>query len=256
MIENIFNIGPVLLGFCVAVALFAGFVKGAVGFGMPMIMISLVGSFMDPELALAALIMPTVSSNLWQAFRGGWRAAWSSVVKYRLMLATLLVVIAASAQMVGKIPASWFFLLLGVPIVFFTGLQLSGFQFRLRKERQGIGQVIVGIIGGITGGVSGVWGPPVVAFLTASDTAKTEQVRIQGVIYGAGSVVLLASHLKSGVLNLQTLPLSLGLVIPATLGMALGFILHDRLEQDRFRRATLFVLVIAGLNLIRRGVMA
>ncbi|MEM9788136.1 MAG: sulfite exporter TauE/SafE family protein, partial [Pseudomonadota bacterium] len=29
----------------------------------------------------------------------------------------------------------------------------------------------------------------------------------------------------------------------------------DRFDQERFRRATLWVLMIAGANLIRRGVM-
>jgi len=35
----------------------------------------------------------------------------------------------------------------------------------------------------------------------------------------------------------------------------LGFKLGDRFDQERFRRITLLVLIIAGANLIRRGVM-
>ena len=248
-------IGPILAGLSVAVALFAGFVKGAVVFGMPMIMISAIGSFLSPELALAALILPTVVSNLWQAFRGGWLAAWRSVKEFRLMIVTLLVVIAASAQLVGRIPSGWFFLVLGGPIVLFALLQLTGLRIRVRPEHRRRAEVIVGLIGGTTGGISGVWGPPVVAFLSATDTAKAEQVRVQGVIYGAGSIVLLLSHVKSGVLNAQTVWFSLALVLPAALGMGLGFALHDRLDQEKFRRATLVVLVLAGLNLIRRGLL-
>ncbi|MDP5360245.1 MAG: sulfite exporter TauE/SafE family protein, partial [Paracoccaceae bacterium] len=45
------------------------------------------------------------------------------------------------------------------------------------------------------------------------------------------------------------------LVLPAMVGMWLGFWLGDRFDQERFRRATLLVLVIAGVNLIRRGLM-
>ena len=33
-----------------------------------------------------------------------------------------------------------------------------------------------------------------------------------------------------------------------------GGAVHDRIDQTTFRRATLVVLLIAGLNLIRRGV--
>ena len=43
-------------------------------------------------------------------------------------------------------------------------------------------------------------------------------------------------------------------MVPAALvGMALGFAIHDRLDQKRFRQATLVILAIAGLNLIRRA---
>ncbi|WP_445810484.1 hypothetical protein [Yoonia sp.] len=43
--------------------------------------------------------------------------------------------------------------------------------------------------------------------------------------------------------------------MPGMLGMWVGFRLGDRFDADRFRQVTLWVLVIAGVNLIRRGVM-
>ena len=57
-----------LLLIAIAVTLFAGFVKGAVGFAMPMIMVSAFSSFLPPETALAGLILPTLISNVcWRA---------------------------------------------------------------------------------------------------------------------------------------------------------------------------------------------
>ena len=253
MFTIIEDIGPILFAVCVTAALVAGFVKGAVGFGMPMILISAIGSFLTPDLALAALIVPTVVSNLWQAIRGGFAAAWRTIRAFRRLIFTLLICIAASAQLVGRIPSTWFFLILGFPIVLFATLQLTSAALRIRPERRSAAEIFVGVVSGLIGGVSGVWGPPVVAFLNATDSPKSAQIGVQGVVYGAGSLVLLLSHVKSGVLNGQTAWLSAALVIPALLGMALGFFVQDRLDQDRFRRATLFVLILAGLNLIRRG---
>jgi uncharacterized membrane protein YfcA len=37
--------------------------------------------------------------------------------------------------------------------------------------------------------------------------------------------------------------------------MWLGFKLQDRMDQALFRRATLIVLMVAGANLIRRGLL-
>ena len=90
-------------------------------------------------------------------------------------------------------------------------------------------------------------------YLTALQTPKVEQMRVQGVVYGAGAVMLTLAHLRSGVLNIESAKLSALLVLPALLGIAMGFAVQDRLSQEKFRRATLLVLVLGGLNLIRRG---
>ena len=66
---------------------------------------------------------------------------------------------------------------------------------------------------------------------------------------------LLAGHLKSGVLTLETAPFSALLLIPAFLGMHMGFRFSDRLDPALFKRITLIVLILAGANLVRRGVM-
>lgn len=246
-------VDPMILAFAVVATLFAGFVKGAVGFGMPMITIAALGSFMAPELALAALIIPTVLSNVWQALRGGLTSAWKSAIAFRVFLAALMIFIALSAQLVGRISSSTMFLVIGVPVVAFAAIQLFGLQLSIPPKHQQKSQLILGSIAGVIGGISGVWGPPTVAYLTATDTPKKDQIRVQGVVYGLGAIVLFFAHLKSGVLNAQTLPLSMWLTIPAMLGMAIGFKVQDRLDQVKFRKATLVVLILAGLNLLRRG---
>ena len=44
-------------------------------------------------------------------------------------------------------------------------------------------------------------------------------------------------------------------VVPALAGMWIGLKLQDRTPQRVFQRATLVVLIVAGLNLIRRGLL-
>lgn len=65
------EVGQNALIAALAVTLFAGFVKGAVGFAMPLIMISAFSSFLSPEMALAGMVLPTLFSNISQAFRHG-----------------------------------------------------------------------------------------------------------------------------------------------------------------------------------------
>ena len=251
-----FDVAPVW-GWAMAfgVALCAGLVKGVVGFAMPTVLIAGLSTMMPPELALAGLILPTLATNLWQALRQGVGAALASVARFRVFLLAGGAVMVVAAQAVPRLPPAAMFLFIGPLITAYALSTLMGRGLRLSPDGGARGEAGMGALAGLFGGLSGIWGPPTVAMLIARGTGKAEQMRVQGVIYGLGTLLLLVSHLGSGVLRAETLPLSLALVPPALLGIGLGFLLQDRFDQETFRKVTLWVLLLAGLNLIRRGVM-
>lgn len=254
--QGIFSlVPPDLFLLCFIVALVAGVIKGMVGFAMPMIMVSGLGSLVGPELALAGLILPTLLTNGWQAMREGWRAAWESMKRFRLFLVIGFFALIISAQLVRVLPDQVILLMIGVPIVIFAAMQLLGVPIALPSGPSRRIEAAVAAFAGFIGGFSGVWGPPTVAYLTALETPKKEQMRIQGVIYGLGAVALFGAHVASGVIRSETLPFSLALMVPAMAGMFVGFWVQDRIDQSAFRKATLFVLLIAGGNLVRRALM-
>lgn len=236
-----------------AITLFAGFVKGAVGFAMPMIMISAFSSFLPPEVALSGLILPTLVSNISQAFRQGFDPAWNTAKAYRRFLIATLVFIVISAQFVRIIPQDLFLLLLGLPITVFAALQLAGRKLALHLHHRNRAEWILGAIGGLYGGVSGVWGPPLLVYLLSIGAEKTETIRVQGVVFLLGAAVLFGAHLQSGLLTPSYTAFSAALVLPAVMGQSLGVAIQDRLDQARFRRWTQVLLILTGLNLMRRA---
>ena len=254
--DSIFSlVPPGLFVLCLMVALVAGVIKGMVGFAMPMIMISGLGSIVGPELALAGLILPTLLTNGWQALRQGWPAVVESVKRFRVFLIVGFVALVSAAQLVRAMPDEIVLLLIGVPIVVFAATQLMGIPLRLPPGGSPRIEAAVALAAGFMGGISGVWGPPTVAYLTALDTPKKDQVRIQGVLYSFGAFALLGAHIASGIIRPETMPFSFALMIPAGIGMLVGFWVQDRIDQAAFRKATLIVLLVAGGNLIRRAVM-
>jgi len=241
-----------MLAFAIVFA--AGWIKGMVGFAMPMIVISGLSIFLPPDLALAGLILPTLVTNGIQALRQGLRAALQSILRFRVFLLVGLVFLFVGAQFVAQLPASLFLMIIGIPVTGFAMIQILGVRLRLAQPSVRV-EATVGAVAGFVGGMSGVWGPPTVAYLTALNTPKHEQIRVQGVIYGLGSVALAIAHLGSGILRAETIPLSAFLVVPALAGLWFGMRLQDRIDQKRFRQATLLVLLVAGLNLLRRGLL-
>lgn len=244
-----------MLGTACGVAFLAGIIKGMVGFAMPMVMISLLGSFLSPELALAGLMLPTLATNGVQALREGPSAAGRAVRDFRVFLFVGMVALAIGAQMVAVLPPRGLLLMIGGPILIFALLQLAGWRPRPAPQHRAAIEAGVGAVAGFVGGMSGVWGPPTVMLLTALDTPKAAQMRVQGVIYGLGAVALAVAHVGSGILTLSTALFSACLVPPALAGIRVGFGLSDRFDQATFRRATLAVLLVAALNLLRRAWM-
>lgn len=236
----------------IVIAILAGFVKGVVGFAMPLVFISGLTTFMVPELALAGLILPTLATNVQQALRQGIGPAVRSTLDFRIFLLCGGFALIFSAQFVRVVPDQVMMAIIGVPVTVFAFMQLTGRQIRLAGRSTGI-EVGAGTFAGVLGGVSGIWGPPTVAYLTALDTPKLDQMRVQGVIYGLGAVALLVAHLGSGVLRAETIGFSLAMMPPAYIGVKAGNAVMDRIDQAMFRKATLAVLTIAGLNLIRRA---
>ena len=253
MFEFSLQLTPAMFVLATLIAVIAGFVKGTVGFAMPMILISGLSTFLPADMALGVLIFPTLVTNGVQALRQGLAAAVQSIRQFRVFLGIGCLCLLASAQTYTFLPQSTLFLLVGIPVLFFSLLQLLGWQLRLRAGQRKPAEILVGGFAGLVGGVSGVWGPPTVMFLTALGTEKAEQMRIQGGTYGLGAVALFVAHLKSGVVNAQTAPVPLLMCVPALAGLYVGFRYADRLDAKKFRQITLLVLVVAGANLIRKG---
>ena len=55
----------------VAVFLLAGFVKGVIGLGLPMVSLGLLTVALDLPTAMALLVVPSFVTNLWQSVAGG-----------------------------------------------------------------------------------------------------------------------------------------------------------------------------------------
>lgn len=242
-----------------AVAAFAffagGFVKGAVGFALPLIAVTGSASVLPATTAVAMVILPVTLSNLVQALREGVGPLMETARRFWLMNLLVVVVIIFSAQLLPGLDERVFFAGLGALVATFAFTQLLGWRPTLsaRAERPvGVG---VGAIAGFFGGLAGIWGPPVILYFTALRLSKADQVRAAGLCFFLGAMVLAPAHVVTGVLNEHTVWLSAAAILPTLAGQALGRALLDQIDLEFFRRLTLIVLCLTALNLLRRAVM-
>lgn len=237
------------------VTLFAGVVKGAIGFGVPLIITSGLTLFLDPVIAVSGVVFPALVSNFVQVVRHPRVDIIDAVKEHKRYILVVCVLILIVSQFVARVPESVFFLILGVPVVVLSVMQLAGVRFSIPKARRRVAEWGIGAMTGVLGGFTGSWGPLTVLYLIALDTPKMRQLLVQGVVYSLGAVALFAGHLQSGVLNAATIPFSALLLVPVFVGMLIGFRVGARLDADLFRKLTLTLLVVAGANLVRRGLL-
>lgn len=233
--------------------LVGGVVKGAVGFALPMIAVTSTAALLDPETAVALVIIPVMAANFAQAVWLGRSAALESLWRRRTLIVTTVVVIMLSAPLLPAMDDRIFYALLGVATAIFASLQLAGWRPVVPNGHEGLAGVGAGVVAGFFGGLSGVWGPPTVLYLQALQLSKDEQVRSLGVSFLCGAIVLAPSHAASGVLTSEIAVASLAMLVPTQIGMMIGTRLRSRLDAERFRRWTLIVLTLAALNLLRRA---
>lgn len=248
------NMAEAILVFLVSV--FAGFIKGVVGFAFPMVMIGGLGLILDPALAVALLIFPLFAVNLLQALQGSLSSTLSILKEHIRLISALLTCLFLTAQVVWLFPDGILYTIIGIPIGVVAVLQLAGLKLRLPDHYRNRTEYVTGITAGIFGGFAGVWAPLVVTYLVAIDKSVKHFIQAQGVIYLAGSIMLIAAHFRSGILDGDTTIPSLVLVVPSVAGLAVGTALRNKLNNSKFRTFTLAVLAVAGFNLVLRAILS
>ncbi len=230
-----------------------GFVKGAIGTALPVVAVSISAIVLPAPVAVALIASAGVATNAWQGFRDGIGQARVTVQRFFIMLGTIMITIWFVASLVPVIDKRLLLVFLGCLTIAFSTIQLVGWRPVIRPAYERPAQFFGGLFGGITGGLSGVWGPPVLMVLLALNLPKAEHIRAAGLCWMIGALPFFFSHWYSGLLTGETLALSLALIAPAALGIALGVRVQSRLAQDTFRHITLIVLCVIGAVLLWRA---
>jgi hypothetical protein len=237
---------PILL-LIAAAFLLAGFIKGAIGLGLPTVSMGLLAVTMQPSHALAIVIVPAVVTNIWQTFVGPYlrdivRRLWP------LMVGTVIGIRLNAGMLTGPY-ARYGTIVLGVLLVIYAIVGLSKFSFHVgRSHEKWIGG-IVGVITGLVSAATGVQVIPSMPFLQAIGMEKDELVQALGVFFTVATLALAFNLTSAGLLSAATaLPGAVAMAAAFT-GMFIGQAVRSRLEPEAFRRWFLIAMIFLGLYL-------
>lgn len=230
----------------------AGTVKGVIGAGLPTAAVPIAATVVEPALAIALTVVPVLVANVWQTFQGGhYRPVLRRFWPFLLGLALGVL---GGAQILVTVEPSAIALVMGALVVLICGYQLLSGSLTVPASRQGWLNPMAGGTCGIFGGVAGMFAPTIL-YATALRLPKDVLVSLFGMIALFGTLPLYASLAVNRVLAWDELVLSVAAAAPVALGLVAGKWLRDRISQRTFERALFSMLLLIGLNLIRKGLV-
>jgi uncharacterized protein len=249
LLDAILGLSPAALAALIGACILGGSAKGALGIGIPLLALPLTAPFMDLPAIMALLTVPIFATNLGQAFEGaGTRAAllrlWPmmlAVVAGTVTGVHLLVTINRTALngTVGGLlvlVAAWLF--------WQPRIALGGGAERWAGPP-------IGLLAGIMGGMSGMFGPPLIAYMIGLGLRPNEFVKYISILFLAAGATLLLALGGAGAMSWADVAVSAGALVPIYIGMMIGRWLRRHCPPSLFRALVLAALAIGGLQMIR-----
>ena len=235
------------------IALFvAGGVKGVIGLGLPLTAISIIGAVVDLRTAIAYIAIPVVATNLYQAFDGG--RTPEMLRKYWVINLCSVAGTVVGTQILFIVDPRILITLLGGVVILYVAINASRFRIRISDRAAPWAAPPLGMLSGLLTGTTGSVGIPIALYLQARDVDKESFLRAIALTFLISSSVLVLALLEKGAISRESAIISAVSLVPAFAGMAVGQRLRGRLSEDRFRVFVFMFLMIAAVNLIRKGV--
>ncbi len=231
--------------------LLAGFVKGAVGVGLPTISMGLLSLVMLPAQAAALLFFPAFITNVWQLLSG---PALGRVLRrlWPMMVCVCLCTWVGFGAMVGDNPRIGAFAL-GLVIAVSSALTLAEIRFHVAPENERWMSPLMGSITGFITGATGTFLFPSVPYMVSLDIPRDELVQSLGLSALVSSFALGIALWLQGTLTTQVAGNSLYALVPAFLGMVIGTVVRKRVSERTFRRYFQVGMMLLGLYIAAKN---
>jgi uncharacterized protein len=230
-----------------AIFVFAGFIKGVLGLGLPTVSMGLLAVAMAPTRALAIVIVPAVVTNIWQTFAG---PHLRDIVRrlWPLLVGTVIGAWLNAGAMTGSY-AHYIPIALGVVLVIYAVMGLSRIAFTVaRRDEKWIGG-IVGVITGMISIATGVQVVPSMPYMQAVGMEKDELVQALGLFFTTATLALSVNLTRAGVFSATT-ALEGAIALAASFaGMFLGQAVRSKMPAEAFRRWFLIGMIALGIYL-------
>ena len=219
-----------------------------IGLGLPTVSLAVLTVALDLPTAMALILVPSLVTNLWQAFVGGHGKEILGRIWPFLLMATVMVWFGALA--LSRVDLALLSALLGAVLIAYAVLSLAGVRLAIAPRHEVWAGPLIGAVNGIVTGMTGTFVVPGIMFLQAVGLPRDSLVQAMGILFTASTLALAVALQGHSFLTVQLGTASVMALVPAAGGMLLGQRLRRRLPEPLFRRLFLKALLILGAYII------
>ncbi len=232
------------------VVAFSSAVKGALGFGFPLIAVPLTANLIGARAAVVLIAIPVVFSNFLILVRGGGSA--EELRRFGGLLVGVAAGTVIGAQLLGRLDPGVVSLIVGIAAVLLAVLAWGNLMPPISPNAHRVAGPTVGVAAGVLGGATGIYAPLIAAYVHALQVDKRVFVYWLTAAFFLGGVVQVGSYWRLGLYSWKLVMYALATFVPVVVGTWLGFWIQDRLPVTLFRRLVLLLVLASGVNLIVR----
>ncbi len=235
-----------------AFALLGALVEGLSGFGFGLVTMSLLPLVIPVEQAVPMVGAWGLSLNLLNTWN---RRRHIQPRRILPMLVAAAMGIPVGLTFLTRAPESLVTGTLGVVILAYVGLALSG------RVRPGIGgddrrwAFLAGLLGGALGGAFNTSGPPVVLYLSSRGWTKEQTIGAMQAFFTFTSSLTFVGFVAYGLITRTLLGWILPILPIVWIGLLVGSAINNRIPQLAFQRLVLGLLAVLGFNFLGRSLL-
>jgi len=234
--------------------LLAGFIKGVVGFGFPVVALIVLTLAIGLFDALAIIVVPTIVTNIWQAFSGPHLKA--IFARMWIYFAFAMGGILLASLYLSRVDVNLLTGLLGLVLFVFAVSRLMNIHLAVPPKRESVLSIVFGTVNGFLTGFTGSFMVPSVLYMQALGFGKDILVQAMGVFFALSTIMLTVSLGRNGLITVNDAAMSSVALIPAFAGIYAGRWTRDRIDEDRFQKIFLGGVLALGAYIAWRSFAA
>jgi hypothetical protein len=230
----------------------AGFLKGVLGIGAPLVAVPIIAALYDVPTAIAVMTLPLVVGSLAQAWTHR-KADFDRATLIRLLvgcaagavLGTLLLEVVSDA---------WLSIVLAAFVFAYVALHLARPDLAISARTACRVAAPVGLVIGIMQGAAGVSTPLSVTFTLAQKLGREPYLLATQAMFVTLGVTQILALSAVGIMTFDLVSASLVGVAPMLVGMWVGNYVGDHVSRVTFERLTLVVISLIAVSLVVKAV--